>query len=74
MSGVAPSTLTMGSRNGVAFPRVSFLSHPQSVQLRLERAPIDYFGRRKLIAHDVFSHQRIASAASRDVVVLRGIS
>src|SRR5580700_11189350 len=41
-------------RNGVAFSCVSLLSHPQCVQLDLESAPIDYFGRAKFISHDVF--------------------
>jgi hypothetical protein len=41
-------------RNDVAFSGVSLLSNPQCVQLRLEGAPIDYFGRSKFISHDVF--------------------
>ncbi len=43
-----------GGRNGVAFPCVGLLSNPQRVQLGLERASIDDFGRGKFICHDVF--------------------
>lgn len=43
-------------RNGVAFSGVSLLSNPQCVQLRLEAAAIDYFGRCKFISHDVFHY------------------
>jgi hypothetical protein len=43
-----------GGRNAVAFSCVSLLSNQQCVQLRLEGAPIDYFGRSKFISHDVF--------------------
>jgi hypothetical protein len=34
-----------GGRNGVAFSCVSLLANPQRVQLRLEGAPINHFGR-----------------------------
>jgi hypothetical protein len=34
-----------GGRNGVAFSCASLLANPQCIQLRLDGAPIDYFGR-----------------------------
>src|SRR5580704_2086268 len=42
-----------GGRDGVAFPCLRLLSHPQCIQLRLEGAPIDYVWRSKFISHDV---------------------
>src|SRR5262249_10187705 len=39
--------------NRVAFSRVSFLSNPQCIQLRLENTPIDHLGGFEFISHEV---------------------
>src|SRR6516162_6514764 len=61
MSGVAPSTSTMGSRRRAA-AMASLPSCEPSLEpaLRLEGAPIDNFGRSKLISHDVFLLARVS--------------
>src|SRR5215472_8825842 len=41
-------------RDGITLVRVRLLANPQSVQLCLEGTSINYFGRSKSIAHDVF--------------------
>src|SRR5215469_10878514 len=41
------------SSNRVAFSRVSFLSNPQCIQLRLENTSSDHIGRSEFISHEV---------------------
>jgi hypothetical protein len=58
MSGVAPSTSTIGSRrrascNGVTLVRVRLLPNPQCVQLGLKGGPVDYLRGSKFISHEV---------------------
>jgi len=42
-----------GGRNGVTLMRVSLLSKQRRIQLGVESAPINYFGRSKFIAHEL---------------------
>jgi hypothetical protein len=52
----SPHRRSRAGCNGVALSCVSLFSNPQCVQLRLEGAPIDYFGSSKFISHEVFHH------------------